>query len=1006
MAFSTRSVLQGVAAAALLVIPRGVMADNYLGCVAVSSTFTSLASAIDNSPETCKAACSGNDFKYYGVAQQFCACTNSAPVVSKSYADSACNRACSAPYQAETCGGEDSSTFELLYNLYEISSNGATTSTTTSKTTTLESQTTTDNIATIPTTQTTPATPTDGSTITTTGIATQAPIVHAANPAISTVDTTVFISIIDCSCTDSNAPNTVVTSTVKMIETIPCSEGETNISGQCFASTTTSTTTDINTILSSSTATIHSALATKSSPTPPSDPISTNSSIPPASLRPPISSVSSDPTSISSLPCSAASCEPEVSLGNKTVVSSSTNTTLISTSASTSSATPSISPDSASTTSGSGSPGNGSNGGGVGHAINAVLGSSNASTNPVPSLTSFSSIASSPTYHYLNANSSTTSSVTCDTLSNDLLAVPPTSSPALISALLPASTDSNVSTPASTSTPASSSPSPPMPFNSSYQYATTKEVLITVVPLSTAPTTLSTLTSNRQNGPYANGTTTSSRYSAPSYLSASAYASGNSMIVTAAGAPAFEQVSVLSKEWYLSMLYVYPIKALRGIALSTAEVGPQGVRYDRRFMLLTAERNKDGILKKMQLSSFPECALFSQEIVDAIDVRGQSNGGNKDVIVHYHPPERSSASDSLPHKVSKMSVNNWSGMSPVQHPPLRVSLDPCYNSLVPLDVNLHGSPARGYRMGDSYDEWFSACFGFDVVLVYIGDGQRQVLGETLKLGVPGPNKMSAKRSAVTAPPSGDSLFQIVISSIAALWLALLVVLGVRPKTKDKPDEPWIAFSDCAPLLVTAESSLRNVSARMSEGVEVPMYKFRPNIVVDGEGEEAWAEDFWGELTVTRGRLGRESSASSVPSLSRASSTSSLVSSASSAASSDDVSDDASDKQTQSSVRLLLTSNCARCSSLNVDYATGMQAAGELGEVLKRLSKDRRVDPGTKYSPVFGRYAFLGQLGNEKSPDGSVDAGDDYEGAVRIAVGDEVTVARRNAERTVWDWPNL
>lgn len=447
---------------------------------------------------------------------------------------------------------------------------------------------------------------------------------------------------------------------------------------------------------------------------------------------------------------------------------------------------------------------------------------------------------------------------------------------------------------------------------------------------------------------------------------------------------------------------------MRGIALSTAELGPQGIRYDRRFMLLTSKRNKDGILKKMQLSSFPECALFSQEIVDAMDVQSQSqsNGVNKDVIVHYHPPERNSSSDDLPRKVTKMSDNNWSGMSPVQHPPLRIPLDPCYNSLIPLDVDLHGSPARGYRMGDPYDAWFSACFGFDVVLVYIGDGQRQVLGETLKLGVPGPYKMSAKRSAVTAPPPDDSLLQFVISYMAALWQALLVALGVRRKGKDKPDEPWIAFSDCAPLLVTAESSLRNVSARMSKGVEVPMYKFRPNIVVDGEGEEAWAEDFWGELTVTRGTSSRKASASSVPPLSRASSTSSLASSASSAAISDDVSDNTMDKETPSSVRLLLTSNCARCSSLNVDYATGMQAAGELGEVLKRLSKDRRVDPGTKYSPVFGRYAFLGQLGNEKSPGGSVDAGDEDEGAVRIAVGDEVTVARRNAERTVWDWPHL
>ena len=70
MAFSLRSVLQVAAATALLAIPRGVLADDYLGCVAVSSTFTSMTSAVDNSPETCKTTCSNGGFKYYGVSQQ------------------------------------------------------------------------------------------------------------------------------------------------------------------------------------------------------------------------------------------------------------------------------------------------------------------------------------------------------------------------------------------------------------------------------------------------------------------------------------------------------------------------------------------------------------------------------------------------------------------------------------------------------------------------------------------------------------------------------------------------------------------------------------------------------------------------------------------------------------------------------------------------------------------------------------------------------------------------
>jgi hypothetical protein len=48
-----------------------------------------------------------------------------------------------------------------------------------------------------------------------------------------------------------------------------------------------------------------------------------------------------------------------------------------------------------------------------------------------------------------------------------------------------------------------------------------------------------------------------------------------------------------------------------------------------------------------------------------------------------------------------------------------------------------------------------------------------------------------------------------------------------------------------------------------------------------------------------------------------------------------------------------------------------------------MQRDRRVDPGMKYSPVFGRYCFLTE--------------EDGESVVRV--GDEVVVRRVNEERT-------
>jgi uncharacterized protein YcbX len=150
------------------------------------------------------------------------------------------------------------------------------------------------------------------------------------------------------------------------------------------------------------------------------------------------------------------------------------------------------------------------------------------------------------------------------------------------------------------------------------------------------------------------------------------------------------------------------------------------------------------------------------------------------------------------------------------------------------------------------------------------------------------------------------------------------------------DDGIIAFNDCAPFLVINENSVADVSTRLPEDIEMDYTKFRANIMVKGS-DTAFEEDFWGELT-----FGEDS-------------------------------------------RIILTGNCARCKSLNVDYNTGAAGKGKDGEILKLLQKDRRVDPGMKYSPIFGRYGF---------------ASKDSEGKV-LSIGDEVFISRKNEERTVF-----
>ncbi|KAJ6780845.1 hypothetical protein PWT90_00532 [Aphanocladium album] len=329
--------------------------------------------------------------------------------------------------------------------------------------------------------------------------------------------------------------------------------------------------------------------------------------------------------------------------------------------------------------------------------------------------------------------------------------------------------------------------------------------------------------------------------------------------------------------------------ALCGIRLDTAEVGGQGLQYDRTFMVCRFGAN--GELIKVQMSENAECALFHQEIVNhSLRIKYARPA---EPVVEYHK---------------------------LQDTVLEFPVEPETDGLERAEINLHQSVVSAYRVGPKYDDWFTACFGFPCTLIYIGQERRPVLGtfspRNPKPDEPTPQKgwLSSLSSYVTAASGGGA---------------------GQEEEEEEPD--WLTFSDCAPLLVTTEASLRAVRARVAGG-ELEMPKFRPNIVVDGGGE--WDEDFWAALSLN----GRPA--------------------------------------------LLLTKLCNRCTSLNIDYETGRYGAGEQGRILKLLMKDRRVDEGYKYAPVFGRYGFL----------------DDGVAGLRISVGDDMAVTRRTEERPRWDWP--
>lgn len=317
-------------------------------------------------------------------------------------------------------------------------------------------------------------------------------------------------------------------------------------------------------------------------------------------------------------------------------------------------------------------------------------------------------------------------------------------------------------------------------------------------------------------------------------------------------------------------------------------------------MLLKA--GPDGSLNNMHVGHYLPMALFSTDIIfpdeDGDNRDDESEDGGGKIIVTYRAP--------IGQPDSKTGNKT-----------LEVPLQPSTAGLEAVQVTMYRSSVDAYKMPAEYSAWFSEHFGFDVVLAYVGEKRRPVLGN-----LPQPQQ--------PVRPGGW------LSSIANS----IPYFGNGDRAEN--DNNLLAFTDLAPYLLVSETSLADVSLRLPEGEEMDVTKFRPNIVLSG-AENAFEEDFWDELVI-------------------------------------------------GDLRFTLTSNCGRCQSINVDFDTGVAGTGGSGSVLKKLMKDRRVDKGNKYSPVFGRYGFLGtsSAGGRR---GSVDC--------ELNVGDTVEVTRRNEHHTTF-----
>ncbi|KAM3414151.1 hypothetical protein BST61_g10809 [Cercospora zeina] len=355
-------------------------------------------------------------------------------------------------------------------------------------------------------------------------------------------------------------------------------------------------------------------------------------------------------------------------------------------------------------------------------------------------------------------------------------------------------------------------------------------------------------------------------------------------------------------------IYIYPVKALRAIELEEAQVTRHGFHHDRRFMMLHVQKGEDGkpTYKNIAIAYYPKSVFFHPRIDTDAGV----------LTIAYKPPNEEEKS-------------------------LDVPLSPHTDDLEIVDVTLHGSPAKAYKMQQQYNDWLSSCYGFEVILIYLGPQYRPVL-------------MSSSHNIQRKPNSSSH-------NAASSWLSSLtstasnLLLSSASNSTSSSSPQLLTFTDVAPYLITSSKSMQDIHSRFPSTTDrsaLDIIKFRPNIIIS-DASAPWDEDFWHQITI-------------LPT-------------------------NPNNNNKTNPTKIDCIHNCGRCKSINIDYQTGEPSTSEAGELLKKLQKDRRIDPGVKYSPIFGRYSFL----NDGESEGNV-----------IRKGDEVEVSKRAEERTAFDWEGL
>ena len=146
-------------------------------------------------------------------------------------------------------------------------------------------------------------------------------------------------------------------------------------------------------------------------------------------------------------------------------------------------------------------------------------------------------------------------------------------------------------------------------------------------------------------------------------------------------------------------LFIYPVKSLRPLEVSAAEITNEGLRFDRQYVLVKppTTTTTHGLAEHITIKSYFELGLF-HTAVDA--------------------------------SWSKLTITHTT--TTAANPSIVIPLTPSPMALLhaaTFQVSIFGTKATGIDMGDRVAHYFASHLNFPVRLLYIGgSGQREIPG--------------------------------------------------------------------------------------------------------------------------------------------------------------------------------------------------------------------------------------------------------------------------------------